>query len=271
MSSRSRLFLGGGGRGYTTISMVQTPAAPPLPPPQPYVPTPTPQQQPQPAPVPRPSPPTQYLTPPLPTPSQLLPPPPRARTQQATQYIPQAPPTPSKQMMDMSPVFPTGEPGSKDVWGPKVWRILHNMAWLSNRTDVFFIWKLILKSLSEVMPCQTCRQHLSQYLNTHSLFLIKNIHLLKGSDIQTRMVQIVWNLHNDVNMRTGKGSYTIEQLNNLYLNASRGQVLNETNKLLNEIYHDWEPIVVKQITGGPFREWRSHVTMFMSFVSAGPN
>jgi len=297
MSSLTRLWGGGGnGRGHKTIPMAQShptlaplvasatpqsqPAFHPPPPrlPQPVVKPvpPPPQLKPQAPPLfLPPSSPTPILQPPLPPISQRLPPPPTPKTRQATNYLPPPLPSPAKPNVNQTPqslngsVVTTG-PGSKDSWGPKVWQILHNMAWLSDRVDVFFIWKLMLKSLSDVMPCATCRQHLSQYLNTNSLFLVKNIHLLKGSEVKTRMVQALWALHNDVNVRTGKGIYTLEELNMMYLNASRAQVLNETYRLLTEIYHEWEPIVVKQITGGAFREWRANTIMFMSLAAAGP-
>jgi hypothetical protein len=145
------------------------------------------------------------------------------------------------------------------------------MAWLSDRTDVFFIWKLMLKSLSEIMPCGACRQHLTQYLNTHPLFVGKNIHIMKGSDIKDRMVRMIWTLHNHVNIRSGKGEYSLEQLNMIYIGVSRSQVLVETHRMLAELYHDWEPIMVKQMTGGHLREWRAHTTLFLSLVAGGPN
>ena len=301
MSSLTRLWGGsGGGRGHKTIPMARSPptlaplvasatpqAQPSFIPPPPKVPQP--QIKPQP-PLPQPPPPPTHqapvqlppvqqaliqhsLQPPLPPLSQLLPPPPNQKTRQATAYLPSPPPIPAKPKdtsFQSSENRLLKEPGSKDVWGPKVWRILHNMAWLSDRADVFFIWKLMLKSLADVMPCATCRQHLSQYLNTNSLFMVKNIHMLKGSDVKTRMVQALWSLHNDVNLRTGKGSYTLEELNMMYLNIPRNQILNETYTLLTEIYQDWEPIVVKQITGGAFREWRANTIMFMSLANAGP-
>jgi len=302
MSSLTRLWGGGGGgRGHKTIPMAQAyptlaplvasatpqsqPSFHPPPPrlPQPIVKPVPPQPKPQPPAQPPPKPQIQFqpqpqviLHPPLPSPAQLLPPPPNQKTRQATNYLPSPSPVPAKPKVDANIYLSDNrssskEPGSKDVWGPKVWRILHNMAWLSDRTDVFFIWKMLLKSLSDIMPCATCRQHLSQYLNTNALFVVKNIHLLKGADVKTRMVQAIWSIHNDVNVRTGKGIYTLEELNMMYLNASRAQVINETYRLLTEIYHDWEPIVVKQVTGGAFREWRAQTIMFMSLTNAGPN
>jgi len=160
---------------------------------------------------------------------------------------------------------------SKDVWGPKVWTILHNMAWLSDRTDIFFLWKLMLKALSEVMPCSICRHHLAHYLNTHSLFMLKNIHTLKGAEIKERMIRMIWTLHNHVNIRNGKGEYIFEHLNMGYIGASRHQVMADTHRMLAEIYHDWEPMMVKQMTGGSLREWRAHTTLFLSLVAGGPN
>lgn len=162
-------------------------------------------------------------------------------------------------------------PGSKDSWGPRVWRVLHNLAWLSDRTDVIYIWKKLMKSLSDVMPCPACRSHLAEYMYSRSPFITNNVHLVKGEEIKNRVVHIIWALHNAVNLRNGKEEFSIDVLKASYTERTRSEIIHETNQILRDIYTEWEPTITKQIMMGVFREWRSNVLMLIGLVSGGPN
>jgi len=163
------------------------------------------------------------------------------------------------------------KPGSKDSWGPKLWRVLHNLAWLSDRTDLPFLWKKVLKSLTEVMPCPICRAHLAEYIQNHALFTIKNLHLVKGPEVKERMIYNIWMLHNSVNQRNGKPEFPLELLKALYVDKNRSELISETGRTLRDINGEWEPIVLQQITGAAFREWRNDTTLIMGLISGGPN
>lgn len=163
------------------------------------------------------------------------------------------------------------KPGSKDSWGPKLWRVLHNLAWLSDRTDVPFLWKKLLRSLSEVMPCPICRNHLAEFISKRVIFPTRSIHLIKGQEIKERIFFNIWTLHNEVNKRNGKEEFPLEQLKLLYENKSRSEILSETGRIIREINLEWEPIVLKQITGAAFREWRNDTSLLTGLLSGGPN
>ena len=162
-------------------------------------------------------------------------------------------------------------PGSKDSWGPRLWKVLHNIAWLSDRTDVIYIWKNVMKSLSDVMPCPICRAHLAEYMNSRIMFATKNAHLVKSAEHKERIVYSIWLLHNIVNEQTGKGEYPMDLLTTKYLDRTRSDIIHETNQLLREIYIEWEPLVAKQVTLGAFRELRSNMTLLIGLISGGPN
>ena len=163
------------------------------------------------------------------------------------------------------------KPGSKDSWGPKVWKILHNLAWISDRTDVIYIWKKLMKSLSDVMPCPVCRGHLSQYIQRNAMLSIKNAHTVKGPAIKQYIVNSLWVLHNHVNEKTSKLIFPLEGLNAVYENRTRSDLIHETNRLIREINIEWEPIVLKQITGAAFREWKTDTALLIGLISGGPN
>jgi len=172
-------------------------------------------------------------------------------------------------MADIPPNLP--KPGSKDSWGPKLWRVLHNLAWLSDRTDVIFLWKKILKTLTDVMPCPICRAHLAEHIQNKALFRNGNLHLLKGPDVKERMVYNIWSLHNIVNAQNGKPEFPLELLKALYVDKTRSSIMSETGRTIRDINAEWEPIVLQQITGAAFREWRTDTSLMTGLLSGGPN
>jgi len=163
------------------------------------------------------------------------------------------------------------EPGSKEWWGPKIWSILHNLAWLSDRTDVLPVWKRVAQSLSQVMPCPLCRTHFANYMKNHPLFLTKSTTTTKGTDIKLQIVGDIWALHNAVNIRNRKEVFPIELLNAMYVNKTRNSILQETSRMINTINREWEPIAVKQFTVIAFREWRVAMNVLVSLINGGAN
>jgi hypothetical protein len=103
------------------------------------------------------------------------------------------------------------------------------------------------------------------------MFATKNAHLVKSAEFKERIVYNIWLLHNIVNAQTGKGEYPMDLLTIKYADKSRSDIIHETNQLLKEIYAEWEPIVMKQITLGAFRELRSNMTLLIGLISGGPN
>ena len=100
---------------------------------------------------------------------------------------------------------------------------------------------------------------------------MKTIHLTKGPEIKERIVYNIWLLHNKVNEQNGKPEFPIELLNALYIDKTRSEILSETGRLIREINAEWEPIVLKQITGAAFREWRNDTMLLTGLLSGGPN
>ena len=163
------------------------------------------------------------------------------------------------------------KPGSKDSWGPKVWKVLHNLAWISDRKDVAYIWRKLLKTLSDVMPCPLCRAHLAEYLQHNTIVPIKNVHLMSGTEIRDRVVYNIWRLHNKVNERNGKLEFSRELMNDLYADKTRSELISESGHIIRDINAEWEPFIIQQIAGGPFREWRNDTSLLMGLLSGGSN
>ena len=90
------------------------------------------------------------------------------------------------------------ESPQNNIWGPHLWTILHSLAERKkNSSEETRLWTGLLSSLRYSLPCPQCKKHYSDYYTAHPV-----------SDIRTWL----YNLHNEVNGRTGKEGIAIDQL-----------------------------------------------------------
>lgn len=47
----------------------------------------------------------------------------------------------------------------KRWWGPRIWRILHCLAEISDRRDCVGGWRTVLMDTAQMLPCDMCREH----------------------------------------------------------------------------------------------------------------
>lgn len=47
----------------------------------------------------------------------------------------------------------------KRWWGPRIWRILHCLAEISDRRDCAGGWRIVLSETAQMLPCDLCRTH----------------------------------------------------------------------------------------------------------------
>lgn len=89
------------------------------------------------------------------------------------------------------------------IFGPSLWYILHTMAahypiapTYAEQTEM----KYYLIGLPASLPCEICKEHLREWLATHSI----------DSAIQNRksLFNYIFEMHNNVNKRLGKKQYS---------------------------------------------------------------
>jgi len=158
----------------------------------------------------------------------------------------------------------------RDVWGPKLWRVLHVLADLSDRRDVSLLWQTVLKATADVLPCDKCRKHLQHYLRTHTFMKVKSLHLVTGIQIRQQIVQELHALHNDVNQRLGKSVFPPDQLTT-YEPGTRDQKLLEVKAILEELKTLWQPFLFRSILPGQVLEWRKTLNLLIALLKGGPN
>jgi hypothetical protein len=84
------------------------------------------------------------------------------------------------------------------IWGPSVWRILHAAAERLPAKVAHLV--TAIRALDGALPCPDCRGHYHTWLQTHPL--------TPTSDLRIWLLD----LHNDVNVRTGKAVWTADDL-----------------------------------------------------------
>jgi len=94
---------------------------------------------------------------------------------------------------------------------------------------------------------------------------------MSGTEIRDRVVYNIWRLHNKVNERNGKVEFSRELMNDLYSDKTRSELISETGRIIRDINAEWEPFIIQQIAGGPFREWRNDTSLLMGLLSGGSN
>jgi hypothetical protein len=50
----------------------------------------------------------------------------------------------------------------KRWWGPRIWRILHCLAEISDRRDCGGGWRIVLQETANMLPCDVCRAHFQE-------------------------------------------------------------------------------------------------------------
>jgi len=96
------------------------------------------------------------------------------------------------------------------VWGPPLWKVLHTAAQCRGVKTRYSLWVKLFKELRTGLPCPDCSAHYNAWLNAYPIrvSLVPN----GGVDIGKWLL----NLHNDVNRRTGKPTWTLMQVSTSY-------------------------------------------------------
>ena len=162
------------------------------------------------------------------------------------------------------------ETDSRAIWGPKVWRLLHLLAAVSDRRDVALLWHKVIRATADVLPCAVCKSHMHNYLSTHSFMRIRRFELKTGVDIRNQAMSEVWLFHNNVNERLGKPQYTLEQLAEAYNTGARETQLQEARAIYDELKLLWEKQIFKTINAGDLTNWLKAMNLLVALLRGGP-
>lgn len=98
-----------------------------------------------------------------------------------------------------------------DIWGPGAWTFLHTITLnypKNPNQDIINSHKYFFTLLKDVIPCDKCRLHYSEYLNNNPIDNVLN----------NKKDFILWlnNLHNIINERNNKPIMSFNEMIKLY-------------------------------------------------------
>ena len=158
---------------------------------------------------------------------------------------------------------------SKLYWGPRLWRVFHLLAEISDRRDMVMLWNNLMRLTAVSMPCEQCRVHLTAYMRSHVFVRFAKIHLVTGEMVRHRARNELLSLHNDVNARLGKATFSEADIAAMYVKP-RSETIAEIYKNLDEIKAAWTPLVHSRINGSAFNDWKKHIHMMVALAAGGP-
>lgn len=118
----------------------------------------------------------------------------------------------------------------QSTWGPTYWSFLHilSISFPDHPTaEQKTHFRQCLQHLSQIMPCEQCRTHMTTYLET-----VEWDTVLTSKET---CMQFVWEFHNSVNQRLGKPFFPWDQFIDTYetrLNASEWNPIEDSHDLI---------------------------------------
>lgn len=108
--------------------------------------------------------------------------------------------------------------GTKGFWGTPTWLLFHSLAEKVNaekyKIHYITVWNFI-KEICSSLPCPYCKEHAVNYISKVS---VSNI------NTKEKLIKTLFDFHNDVNNRTGKGVMNMSVLNK-YKSANLNKIL----------------------------------------------
>lgn len=90
-----------------------------------------------------------------------------------------------------------------EIWGPPVWRLFHTMAAQINDEKLIPAVMAHIKRICAYLPCPECSKHATEFWSR-----------VKSPTNKQELIDMVYNLHNQVNYRKRKPPHNYELINN---------------------------------------------------------
>lgn len=113
----------------------------------------------------------------------------------------------------------------KSWWGPRIWRILHSLAEINDRTDVGPAWRRALHLTAEILPCAVCRAHFHAHL--------RGVAFPVGVSNYATLRRMLWAAH-AATAPAGAEPFPQEQLTTEY-GGSREEIVVRVTGLVTEV------------------------------------
>ena len=143
-----------------------------------------------------------------------------------------------------------------ELWGPRLWRLFHGLADVSDRRDIFPLWNTFVRLTATVIPCQKCQRHMQEYWSQHA-FLPKGWAALSGPQVREIIRRKLNEFHNDVNVRLGKPVHLLAPLGPI----DRTAKIREVQELFDGLRNEWT---------SAHMDWKRTGALLLQLVKGGP-
>jgi len=109
------------------------------------------------------------------------------------------------------------------LWGPSLWTALHTAAQFADTTHHSGVWYQVIVAMRTVLPCPVCSAHYNAWISAHPVSIFPS-----GAPLQQALTTWLLALHNDVNVRNGKATWTLEQVAATYSDKETAKAAVET-------------------------------------------
>lgn len=159
---------------------------------------------------------------------------------------------------------------TRQYWGPRLWRVFHLMANVSDRRDISALWRQFLGLSAAALPCAQCRGHFTNYLRNNVIIKQSNPLTITGPIFRDSLKTQLRIFHNTVNLRLGKPIVSADAYKLLYPNRPRQEVLFEVQTVINEIKAAWEPLLHSSIHPAVYSQWKGVYGSLFHMLASGP-
>jgi hypothetical protein len=161
---------------------------------------------------------------------------------------------------------------TKEIWGPKVWFLIHRLAAFSDRTDIVGAWKGMLVQLNLILPCELCKKHMKAYISANPiergfvpLGVVGNRNSIvkkqTGAEIRDGIIKWTFRFHNHVNTSRGVPPFPEDLLNDTYGQRVHVDAARDARLTLAELEVMW--------AGHNIRSWVASVKYLIGLVGGG--
>ena len=152
---------------------------------------------------------------------------------------------------------------NKELWGPKIWFIVHRLSFFSDRIDIVGAWTKMLKELHEIIPCALCKDHMGKYCMDHPLKrAVVGAAAANGGDVKNAVINWVYQFHNHVNNSKGVGKFDKKHLQLFYGYGSRSEMIADINRTVGELEKIWVNVRM--------HNFKMSLNYLMSLIAGGP-
>jgi hypothetical protein len=135
--------------------------------------------------------------------------------------------------------------------------MMHLMADISDRRDVFLLWNTFLKLCAIAIPCQKCQKHMAEYWSTVR-FVPRKWEHMTAEETRNVIRLRIHEFHNAVNDRLGKPSPALAPLAE---SLDRGAICREIRGIFEGLKAEWQAVHI---------DWKRHTAVLIQLLCCGP-